>query len=293
MSIGFYNQNEDRDYPFVDMDDDAGLPHAVIVDCGFIVGPDARFETGTSLIWLHSLTRAAGITTLIFHSSALGLTESLTFSFDDADGEYATEYALVSSSEDPQKWEGFVTIGRPWKVLGDTVSLAFADGERQVEKTLIHNLLDRVVTGIQCANTQRVQATAPVVCLEGGSLSGGSSSLSIDDEAYAVGPVFTGDVKLKPGYNCRIDVRARDNSIIIGGQVGGGEGPTCEDVARYEGDEPPSDSEYRSGGPSCASLIKSINGIVGPVVELKAGPGFRITEGDDPHSIRITADTIR
>lgn len=291
--INFYNENESRDYPFIDNDNPAEVPHEVVVDCGFIFGPTAEFIAGTSSVWLAEVIRVGTTTTLTFRTDAGDLAaEELVFSFDDADGEYATKFEDITTDEDTQKWEGFVTIGRPWEALADPETITLDPTDRVVEPTLIHNLYNRVVTRIQCANVLRLRATVPTECVgEGGE---GSSSYSFDNlEANSYGDPFDGDVKLKPGYNCRIDVRVRDNSITIGGQVGGGEGVTCEDVELYEGDNPPDGSILRSGGPACSELIKTINGAPGPAIELVAGIGFQIREGDGPNSIRIVADTVR
>lgn len=293
--IGFYNENESRDYPFVDNDNPAEVPHEIVVDCGFIFGPTAEFISEEDLVWLAEISRTGTTTTLTFRTNAAELTgEELIFSFDDSDGEYATKFEDFTTVDDPQKWEGFVTIGRPWEVLADPETITLDPNDREVEPTLIHNLRHRVVTKIQCANVLRLQASTPTDCVgEGGSSSLGSSYSFDNLKANSYGAPFDGDVKLKPGYNCRIDIRVRDNSITIGGQVGGGAGETCEDVELYEGDNPPSGSILRSGGPACSELIKTINGAPGPAIELVAGVGFQVREGANPNSIRIVADTTR
>ena len=104
MELPFYNANESRAYPFeagtVDSKDPAdngtlgALPDGVIVDCGFIIGPQPKFDPTTHRVWLEQIDRTGSTFKITFATDAPDLIGvPLTFTRETSDEDYLVEEA--------------------------------------------------------------------------------------------------------------------------------------------------------------------------------------------------------
>lgn len=162
-----------------------------------------------------------------------------------------------------------------------------------IEPALVQSMSGTYVSSINLANAPRTKATAPAGCTE---------SLTGPEDNYVNVKCITGDVKIKSGYSSYVTVSVADNSIIIGGDVGGGEGQPCSEIPIYSSEQPPEGSVLLSGGPSCGETLKSINGIGGKNVILKGGLGVSVKASEllentiivtpDHHGLALCASNL-
>lgn len=103
---------------------------------------------------------------------------------------------------------------------------------------------------------------------------------------------MTGDIRLKEGFNCAI--RQSDGTFTIYGEVGAG---AC--VLEEYAQEVPQDAEeerllaegkYLTGGPSCASILKYVNGISQPNIPIAVHGGLRAQVTPGRLTLTIQAD---
>ena len=93
---------------------------------------------------------------------------------------------------------------------------------------------------------------------------------------------------MQEGYNCNIRHDLRANAIIVNAGSGNGEGQPCEEVEIYPGEAIPDDSNYYSGGPACADIVRSINGVSVSDLVIRAGAGFSVgADADLPNTLVI------
>ncbi len=98
-----------------------------------------------------------------------------------------------------------------------------------------------------------------------------------------------GDLRVKEGFNISVRQEDNTNSLIIGAAIGAGAGLACSEIPLYAGEVPPNGSGVLTGGPKCNEVVKTINGVGGPTLQLLAGRGVRITASlDDPHEIVVS-----
>ena len=88
-----------------------------------------------------------------------------------------------------------------------------------------------------------------------------------------------GNLQVKDGYNILLTQNTADNSLTIGAAVGAGAGQLCSgDIPLYAGETPPTGSTVLSGGPTCAQVIQTINGITGPSISILPGQGVSVDQ---------------
>lgn len=293
----FFNDNENRAYPFVP----GGTmpPEPLVVDAGFVAGPKSRFETGTHRVWLAAVRRQGSFFHLDFDSDAPELFGTrLTFSRHAADADFATEFvdsgtfglsasSLSGSTDDTPRecdeplWSGFVVTGR----MAAFAALLPADGEvaleAAVEPALVQNLAESCVVKLAVANDDRTRVQPAAGCGEVVNASG---------VPYVNANCVVGDVVFVPGYNANVRQSLTDNSITLGAAVGDGEGEPCDTVPVYAGESPPEGSTLREGGPRCNETIRSVNGLGGPQLTLLAGRGVVITGVPEENRVVVTVD---
>lgn len=309
---GFYNDNRNRAYPFVQ--GTVGLAQhtspnalkylidAAIVDCGFRPGPESGFVDGTDTVYLQQLSRAGPVFFFVFASTAGPLFgQNLTFTRTLGDPEYALEYmesgqpvsAGSDSAFDPASdfadcamplWSGFLVTGdldalAAWITDGQT--LTNTGGEAVVEPALVQNLAATFVEALAVANADRTRATAADGCTD-------PVWPFPTGIVYVVSRCVQGGVLLKPGYNCQVTQDDGSGTITIAAEVGAGAGQPCSEVPLFPGETAPEGSSLLSGGLACNEVLRSINGIGGPVFSLLAGNGVVITS--DPESRTVVVD---
>lgn len=296
-SPSFFNENENRAYPFVP----GGTmpPERLVVDAGFVAGPMSRFETGTHRVWLAGVRRTGAVFHLDFASDApelYGVT--LTFSRHLSDGDFATEFvdsgasglsasSLSGSGSDAPAdcdeplWSGFVVTGR----MAAFEALLPADGAvafaAAVEPGLVQNLAESYVVRFGLANDDRTRVSPPDGC---------GDPVDTQGVTHVQANCVTGDVVFVPGFNANVRQSTTDNSITLGAAVGDGAGEPCDTVPLYRGETPPAGSTLLEGGPRCNETVRSLNGIGGPQLNLIAGRGVTITSSPDDHRVIVNVN---
>lgn len=299
-AAGFYSANEHRAYPLIDAPLGVPLPEEVLVDFGVVMGVRAGFDDAAHKVWLHRVARSGTTYTFEFRSNAPGcFGRALIFTRDLTDPEYATTFgrdeeatgSVSSATEeecvDDPLMEGFLVTGLLEKLPG-----LLADGEEwgdhaalsEVEPATVQNLARTFVRAVNLANKRRTLVDDPDGC---SSVSEGAPEEQVDVNARCL----TGRLQLKEGFNCSVRVNRTDNSVTISGQVGAGEGEACDEVRAYPEEPVQPNSRFLTGGPKCGEVVRTINGIGGRVVTIKAGDGIRVDPDEtDPHTLVIEAD---
>lgn len=262
---GFFNDNEYRAYPFIPVDDTLAiselmytLPDEVIVDAGFIFGPDANFDDAQHKVYLRQVSAADGILLLKFSSTLFGapvdfftdpslavydLTFQRNYTLDEnnavvvTEGEWTTEHteAVAGNNECAEEplWSGFIVTGKLEKLILDAevaggVLTVLAQGEVNgemgflpayvVEPARIQNLKKAYLRSVSVGNYERT-SIAPCV-----------------DTAVEVSPCIEnpprqiilnatclkGPLSFKEGYNTRITQTDRSNTLTFTAARGAG-----------------------------------------------------------------------
>ena len=295
------NDNQFRDYPFVTRMEPLGvlslrLPHSAILDFGAIMEIEAEYdERDGHYVYLYSVSRAVDTLTFRFRSNApeaqnheivvQRLTTATEFQLTQEDAvAVGVEPLSPFGCSAYVRWSGFVITGS----MADMAEL-IADGETQVaepamwqiEPARVQSLSRSYLRVINLANSPRTHCTPVAGCEE----EGGDE----DDAIIPLASCLQGEINWREGFNCVIRQDDGRNAIVIGAGVGVGEGMPCAEIPLFEGESPPVDSPFLSGGPSCAEIIKSINGVSGRDISLVAGPGFQI-QPDPENDHRLIID---
>lgn len=304
---GWFDSNRARAYPFLTRtvglpvtgpSTVRNLPTAAIVDAGFIAGPASAFDAVDCVVRLVAVRRSGGYVHFDFVSDAPGLTDVvLTFTvaetaerytqlFADSDGaEFSDSDSLSDTDCEEPALSGFLVIGDLdplLQLLADGETLAGEDGAGVTEPAVVQSLDGSYVVGVGVANSDRTRVTAPPGCDE--------IIWPYEDEAVFVqDSCVTGVILLRAGFNA--GVRQDDaGRIVLQAVVGAGAGPVCVEPPLYPGEVPPDGSVLLSGGPACGELLRSINGLGGPRIDLKAGLGVTITADAENHTLVVDAD---
>lgn len=303
MQTGFYNTNANRAYPFVVNESPAtALPHAIVVDAGFRVGPLSRFVAGTHTIYLAGIRRQGSWFYLDFASDAPELYDAtLTFArhvanedylFEDTDSgrsglsESSQSDSASSGSCDEPLWSGYLVTGKVAALealLPTDGSVAYASTDAVIEPALVQVLTEGYVTRLSVANDDRTRVDAAEDCDE--VVFGFDTGL-----VYVAERCLIGEIAFKPGYNCSITQQSADNAITIDGIVGAGAGEPCEVEPLFPGETPPAGSNLLEGGPLCNEILRSINGIGGRQFSILTGTGVTITSVPEENKLVMTVD---
>lgn len=306
----FLNVNACRSYPFLAQTTGLpvdgpltlnNLPHAVIVDAGFIAGPRSRFEAGTHNVYLSSITRSGGTFTFVFECDAPELIGvPLTFTRNVADEDYLTEHSdsgqdgfSLSGSASEQSIACNEPLWTGYLVTGDLAELAvFLSGDGTVsagdvpvtlEPASIINLAGSFVTSLSVANADRTRVTGAEDC----------------DEPvwpYPTGGIYVydrcilGNIVFKPGYNSVVRQNASDNSLTFLALVGAGEGEPCSELVLFGTETAPDGRVLLSGGPRCNDVLRSINGLGGPILNILSDLGANIIPLPEENKLVIDLD---
>ena len=160
-----------------------------------------------------------------------------------------------------------------------------------VEPATIVSLRDYTVTTVNTANEIRTLGEAPAGCSEWATdwPLGSYPSLGADD-VLGYGPALVSDIDFTQGYNCQIEMRERDNQIVIGAGVGLGAGDACNEIPLFSSEVAPDDGLLLTGGPACSEIVQTINGINAVHFRIVAGPGIATEPGPTPNSIIVRPD---
>ena len=110
-----------------------------------------------------------------------------------------------------------------------------------------------------------------------------------------------GLVQFTAGFNCELSQVDVSRTLLIAPLSGANANTdvASEICANYGelplfvGETTAAGSKFLSGGPACDELITSINGVVGPNVNINGGEGITITSNPAGHVIRlIVSDNV-
>lgn len=311
-SPGFFNQNANRAYPFllgtVNRPSDGPLslrqlPNDIVVDCGFLLGPQAGF-TAEHTVRLQSIRRRSDVFYFTFVCDTDALYDvPLVFTRHVLDEDYVTEFvdsdesaqlansASVSVSDGHDAcgeplWSGFLVTGKMaslQQLLATDGEIATTEAAATVEPGLLHNLADTFVSSVSVANDDRTRADASEDC-------------DVVEWPYEVGVVHVhesclrGEIRLKAGYNAIVRQNDLDNSITLGAGVGFGEGEPCGEIPLFADEVPPDAGQLLSGGPRCDEVLRSIDGIGGRLFNIIAAQGVTVTAYPAENRVVIGVD---
>jgi hypothetical protein len=283
---GFYNDNEYRAYPFIYNKPATlpALPTSAILDAGFIMGLDARYDEAVHTVWLSAVKKTGSLFEFIFSTNATP--ETVTFTRHDT-GEWALEHsdsavdAANPCAEEPI-WSGFLVTG-PLDALTEVFETAATNGvwslqpnDYQIEPSRIQNLHKAYLRSISVGNYARVSVPA---C--------GTPSTNDNRPVVLNSRCMKGDIRLKEGYNCLITQTDRANELSVTAAKGAGAGETSDELCQNNGELPlypgeplPADSKFYSGGPACNEIIATVNGVGGSNINLVGGAGVNILIDD-------------
>jgi len=315
---GWYNDNINRSFPFLvgkvgnaysgTLTSLKNLPDYFIVDCGFTFGDDVEFEAVTDSFYLSRLSRSGGVIEFVFKSDASELSKyPIRFTRTIFDMEYSVEYVDSDSPDSPEStsesipetcrqpfWSGYLVTG-DMSLIADALIDGMTieeDGVAIVEPSLVQNLSGTQLSSLSLANDDRTRATSP--CIPEEDQYEWPFAILPEGESYEIKRCITGDVRFKPGYNVSISVDQNTNTILFGVGVGTGEGTPCEEVKVFPTEvgplaaSTPFSNSLLEGGPLCNELVRSINGMGGPLVQIQGGQGVIIIP--DPGENKIIID---
>ncbi len=279
----------------------ANLPRDAVVDAGFVTGPQSEFAADADSVYLLQVRRSGGSVYFDFASGASGLAGVvLTFAFAETAARYEQEFAEAGGQDysasdslsdedcDEPHLSGFLVVGDLAALLelvgeGETLAGNESGAAGVVEPALVQNLAGAYVVGVGIANADRTHAESPEGC-------DAVVWPFAEDAIFVQEACVSGPVLLQAGYNAGVRQDTAAGTIVLQAALGAGAGQTCEEVPLYPGEEPPEGSDLLTGGPTCGELLRSINGLGGPRIDLKAGLGVTVTADPEAHTLVVDAD---
>lgn len=313
-SAPFLSLNAGRRYPLVDVGTAATmlysgggeqpLPDDAILDITVILGLGADFDAENHRVYLYEVSRNGNTLDFTFRFDSPNLSNhTLTFCRRIDDAEFAVSYATTqheaSSSIAELICDGIITEG--WLTTGKLANLAAiladgewlrrGDGQVYVEPARIQAMDGQFVRTINVANADRTRVTGPD-CVPGEPYATEGSSEAASTRTYIANALcLQGNLRFREGFNCVIIQDTLNNQLTIGAGVGSGLGEPCAEVPLYEGEGPPEDSVLLSGGPACHEIVKTINGLPGPHINITGGRGVRVEPDEtNPHKLVVRID---
>lgn len=313
---GFFDANQSRAYPFQEgttAQPITGpltlihLPDAVIVDCGFLLGPQTGFDPRIHSVFLQRIRRAGSMFFFDFAADCPGLLGvELTFARTLSSAHFTTEWAdsgevwgsetLVGSESASQfqndlgthcnepLWSGFLATGdlAPLDLFlaGDGAVGRGTSGGTTVEPAMLQSLVGSAVTALAVVNADRTRTTGDGSCPD-------PTWPYPTGQTYINAICLTGPIHFTAGYNAIVRQNSSDNSLIFGAAVGAGAGEVCGAIALFPGETPPEGSTLLEGGKRCNEVLRTINGVGGPLLQFNPGSGVALSADPDNHQLTI------
>ena len=312
---GWYNENSGRDFPFV-FGRDGSVNYDfikdnpdIVVDFGCVIGIRGDFTEDEHSVWLSAIRKAGNQIAFEFYSDAPGLSQhKLVFYRELTDEDYEIEYAeavlrdetslsLSTSLPDvlgddsycrsDMLWEGFLVTKNVAKLAdlfgGAGEGEKLFDSSLSVEPGLIQNLAQHYMSTLNVFNANRTRASR----LEGCKPWCWPSTAYTSYGYFPVATCLTGDIRIAEGYNCFIEEDRYNNKLTIHAEVGQGLGEPNSEVPIFPGEGKPSYGSFYDGSVGCNEVVRSINGIEGPNMEIIGGQGITVEAVPGQHMILI------
>lgn len=315
MSRGdFYDENKYTSYPFIrssvrTVADTTVAPATLkdlfpswIVDARFTFYPRCDFDPGEHSVRLQEISRTMDTLSFVFSCDAPTLAGSTLvfqrelggadFELETVESEtYSQEFpgsdsnSESSDCEDPL-WEGTLVTGEVdalFDLLSSGESIPGEAGKALVEPSLLISLKDAWVESLNVANQDRARVYDDA-CED-------FPWQHDPNVPSVVAQCLQNEVDFESGYNVEVVQRTIDNALVFLPGIGRGAGSPCGEVQWFENEEPPNENTtLYSGSFLCDDVIRTINGLGGPVVQLRNRQGITITEQPLDNKIIINAD---
>jgi hypothetical protein len=304
---GFYDENAGRSFPFLHGQESTWLDDypEVIVDFGCVIGARGDFEVGADSVYLYSILRIGSYIEFDFRANTPWLSYFKlvftrdrygddTYEIEYSEAEYVTEYSwsLPGDTLEPHceagdvLWEGYLVTGDLSRLdLEDGVLYTFGaygvPTPLTVEPSLIQSLFGSYIRSIQVGNSNRTRAERLAGCRQLCWNFDHTATMHIADSC------ILGDVRLAEGANCKIEEDVLNNKITVNASVGRGEGEPCEEVAISSEESTPDNMSYYDGSLGCEEVMRSINGMEGPHLEIVGGQGVSVETYPAQHLIVV------
>lgn len=310
---GFYNDNLGRWYPFLppahEDELSANLPLSAVADALAVFSARSGYKRGSaqSTVYLSRVFRSGPIIHFVFrvdpgpaswppHHALLDQT-SVVFCRHIADPIYAMNYQsshiwgdedLSATIPSSTSYSSEVGAGHPlWYmhlVSGDMEELARVmpdsttwTGRLELLPTLVH-VQHRLLSTLRVGNVPRPRATAPQGCRPPCS----ATPVPVLWEE----PAIQGDELLwSGGIQSLVSIDPASQTVQISADVSAGSCRPCGEVPIHDDEQPPIGSSLLTGGPACDELIRSINGVGGPHIQIDTGPGISVTRVPERHRL--------
>jgi len=165
----------------------------------------------------------------------------------------------------------------------------FEKDKYKVEPGNVHHI--QSIISFNIANVERTLADPPCNCTAEDipdtyvTQKGMALTTYKDKNVYEYARDITGNVTLAPGFNCGIIKISSNNELQLIASKGMGASISEPQVEYelYEGEleNKPENASSMTGGISCATTIKAINGTNNPHIVFNAGAGIDITVEDN------------
>lgn len=306
----FFNENRNTTFPFrtgsAGIDTPAAglfsmyqLPDDVVVDCGFVFGPESGFVEGEHTVFLYKVSRVSTVQiNYEFRSDAPNLANfPLIFTRQVSDADYRTEFlesdipeytpasqSLSLSLSASQSnivcgepyWSGYMVSGSVSSVIArlsvaETVTRADTT-ETLVEPALIQNLNESQVVSINIANSDRTRALRPDNCPP-------NAWAFVTGQVYVNRECFQGALKFRAGYNISMNQLASSNTLQLYAGVNAGLGEPCAEIPLFPAESGPvgATNNLLAGDFYCNEVLRAVNGLQGPNFTIFAGAGVSVT----------------
>jgi hypothetical protein len=299
----WFNENRNRSYPFLHPTTGRKsgtslrrLPNDAIVDCGFVFGALSGFAGEPTY-----LARVRRHGTRFFFDFACDATllfgHYLTFEADLGDPLYRVQHSdspekhgdsLSDTICDEALWYGFVVFGDLAALAGllaDGHALSRADNDTTLEPAVLQSLDRSYVKSFALANADRTRVDAADDCPPIAWPAG-------DPKVRLWSRCLQGTILVRPGFNATLRQNTQSNTLTFGASVGAGEGQACDEVPTFTGETPPAGSTLLEGGPTCNEVLRSVNGIGGPVLKISGGNGVEIVPVTNQNKVIIDINGI-
>ena len=306
MTPGFLNDNENRDYPLLELSTGKSggftalsrLPLSAIVDFGCLLGVVYDFDPATDKVYLHRVSRRSDVFEFEVRCTAASLVDyrllftrpanADRFAVEHVDADQIDELSAQSAVSDcpGEIWSGYL-------VTGDLAALrealptdddVYGTDAQQFEPVTVRSLFQSFVRTVNLANEDRGRVTPSTGCRD--------FCWPFDVGLTRVAAAcLDGEMCLIEGYNCLITQDSLNNVIEISAAIAAGAGEPCDEQEGFPEEAPYPQSTLLTGGPACNETIRSINGRGGPVLSLTGGQGVTVTKAyNKQHTVDVLVD---
>lgn len=189
-------------------------------------------------------------------------------------------------SEVPAKWQGYVVTGVVNKQqLEQDLANCFNETEIQrldIEPARIFSAVGLTKKTIEVWNQNRTFVRSDQDCM---------NSNPVNTNEYI--RQFSGQsdsFRIAGGYQTNV-INLISGGVLISSALGGGElGVPLDELPLYEGESNWNDQDHLDGGLSCNSVLRTVNGVPGPNLEIRSDQGVLVGNHPQLHRVVINVN---